>query len=370
MAVEIVPYAPRHVPLVRAFNQRLAAANSTWAFYEEHRPDWLAPEPDQPRTVWREYFVAVENDQVARGGYCLKPQQFELNGRNVLIANWQGPVSEGEVDRRYALLALQMMRDMERRQPLLFAWGASERLSELLRRLGWRSAAMPFLLRVVRPVVFLRHNAFLRTSRQQRLALDLAAFTGLGSAGIRLLQRAMLKGGHATAEAVVERSFGEWTDAIWQQSRHHYSMVALRDQQTQNALMSSERWPERTILRMVVQDRTIGWAAVRDTQMTNDRRFGDLRVGSIIDAFGTPDAARSIIRAASRFLEQRGVHMIAANLSHPDWITAARGSGFLMVPNRRLFAVSPSFSRAYPDFDKVIAGMHLTLIDGDGPRGL
>jgi hypothetical protein len=104
--------------------------------------------------------------------------------------------------------------------------------------------------------------------------------------------------------------------------------------------------------------------------MEGDVRFGDLRVGSVIDAFAAPADARLVTRAASRFLEQRSVDLIATNFAHPAWVSAFRASGFIVVPERRLFAVSKSFSAAVPNLESLLEGMHLTPLDGDGPRGL
>ena len=372
MAVQIVPYGPEHEPLVRAFNQRLHEAGSTWGFYEDHVPDWIPREPGRKQSVWRDYYIAVENAETVRGAYCLKPQAFLIDGKRVTAANWQGPVSEGEVDRRFALLALQMMRDMERREPLLFCWGASDRMCELLERMSWQSRELPFLFRVVNARAFLRRNAFLRREKRRRQGLDVAAFTGVGALGLGALQTwpRVRAGRVGCVRTIVEPSFGAWADELWEANRGRYSILAVRDAATLNNLLPQRRWPDALVLRVVRDRRTVGWAAVRDHQMEDDVRFGDLRVGSVIDALAAPADARLVTRAATRFLEQRGVDLIATNFSHPAWLSAFRASGFIILRERRLFAVSKSFSATVPNLESLLDGMHLTPLDGDGPRGL
>jgi hypothetical protein len=361
MTIEIVPYAPEHRPLVRELNARLAAAGSRWSFYEDDRPDWLAREEGVP--VWREQFVAVEDGAAVRGAYVLKSQEFLVEDKRVQLASWQGPVSEGDVDNRYAFLALQLLRDMQRREPLLYGWGATDRMEELLRRLHWRTVETPFLLRVVKPVRFLRRNAYLRRTQRDRALLDAAAMTGVGSIGIRALQTRVRR--VRTRGAVVEKRFGPWADEVWEAAQGRYAFVADRSSRSLNALFPEHGWPEAEILRLPE-----GWAAVRDQQLQGDVRFGDLRLGSIVDAFGPPEAAPEVVAAAARHLARGGVDLVVANFSHPAWIAGFRAAGFVVVPNRRHFAVSPGLAKAYPKLDALVPGMHLTPIDGDGPRGL
>src|SRR4051812_25031888 len=101
MAMQIVPYGEEHEPLVRAFNQRLHEAGSTWEFYDQHVPGWVPRDATRDQSVWREYYVAVQDGPTARGAYCLKPQAFVVDGQERTLANWQGPVSEGEVNNRF-----------------------------------------------------------------------------------------------------------------------------------------------------------------------------------------------------------------------------------------------------------------------------
>ena len=117
MPIEVLAYESSHEPLVNALNERLEAGGSDWKFYQHAAPKW-APPGLSPH-VGREYFVALDDSQAVRGGYCLKRQSFVVQGQLVQAASIQGPVSEGLVDARYAMLGMRMVRDMEQREARL-----------------------------------------------------------------------------------------------------------------------------------------------------------------------------------------------------------------------------------------------------------
>ena len=104
--------------------------------------------------------------------------------------------------------------------------------------------------------------------------------------------------------------------------------------------------------------------------MKDDARFGDLRVGSVVDALASPRDARHVIGAAFRFLRERNVDLVVANQSHPKWIDAFRETGFWTVPNKRVFAVSPELQKTLEPWDLTRQGLFLTNMDGHGPHAL
>ena len=98
MAIQIVPHAPEWREAVLDFNRRLREGGSVWDFYADPEPEWIPPRPGQ--NVWREYYVAVEDGQVVRVAFALKPQDWLVNGQDQVVTDWQGPFSEGEIDHR------------------------------------------------------------------------------------------------------------------------------------------------------------------------------------------------------------------------------------------------------------------------------
>ena len=355
-----------------AFNKRMADGNTGWGWYEHADDDWL-PKRDGIN-VWREHFVALEDGTDVRGAYALKPQQWMINGEPVLVTDWQGPVSEGLLSRKYNTLGLRLLRDMLKRYPLLYSWGHGgdeASMLQMLRSLKWQIHPTPFVLRVVKPFRFLRKNRYLRATPRNRLALDVLAMTGLGWLGLKLMHGVLSLRGLASggAEAEHVEDFGSWADALWERCRGHYSVIGLRDATTMNALLPRDRWPHCLRLRIRRKGEDIGWVAVMDNQLTDDARFGDLRVGSVIDCLAAPEDAAAVVAAANRFLIARGVDMIASNQSHPKWAEAFAASGYVVLPGRRYFAASPELQKALEPFDQTQKGLHLTNLDGHGPHG-
>lgn len=369
MGIEIVSYTPEHVEAVRDFNRRLNEGGSSWKFYEHSESDWIPKRPGQK--VWREFFLAVEESSTVRGAYCLKPQEFLVRGEPRRVASWQAPLSEGIVDKKYGMVAFRLIHDLLKREPLFFSWGATEPLPEIFRSMGWFSRETPFCLRILRPYRFLRRNRYLRDTFGRRLALDALAYSGAGWAGIKALNAGLdWRSGRASgarAEEVPE--FGSWADEVWSRSAGHYTLIAVRDAETMNTLLPAGGWLKAIRLRITEDDQAVGWAVVLDNQLKDDKRFGSMRVGTIVDFLAPPEDAHRVISAALRFLKERGVDMVCANLVNPDWIQGFAANGFVVLENRRFFAISKALEKELEPIEESLSGIHLTLLDGDGPRG-
>jgi hypothetical protein len=373
MAIRIVPHDARWRSPVDAFNRRMREGGSRWGFYTEPIDEWLPPGPDQ--RVWREYHLAIDEDDQVRGAYALKPQQWWVRGRMHVVSDWQGPFSEGAVSTRYAALGLRLVRDMLKKRPELYSWGHGgneQPVIQMLSKMGWQMHDTPFCLKVLQPVRFLRLNARLRTSPMRRLGLDVLAYSGAGSVSLRMLHLALRLRQPAVfrARATVVPEFGGWTDALWEDCKGRYTALAVRDAAALNRLMPAGRWPPVTRLRVEVGDRTVGWAAVMDTQMQGNETYGDLRVGSIVDCLARPEDAGQVVAVATRFLRRIGVDIVVSNQAHPAWARGFAQNGYAVLPNRRLFAASPALRELLAPFDETAAGLHLTNMDGHGPMAL
>lgn len=376
MAIQLLPHAERYRDAVAAFNRRLAQGGSPWYFYTDPHPDWIPARPGQ--SVWREYHLAVEGEAEApqvRGAYALKPQPWWVRGEVHTVTDWQGPFSEGSVDTRYATLGLRMLRDMLKKYPLLYSWGHGgddQPVVQMLQKMGWMMHQTPFCLLVLRPARFLRHNALLRTSPLRRRAFDLAAYSGLGFVLLKLMH-ALLRARHGrrfSAVAKEEPCFGDWADALWQRCRARYLAIAQRDAASMNALVPAQGWPAGIRLHVLRGGQSLGWAVVMDTAMRGDKRFGDLRVGSIVDCLADPEDAGEVVAAATRFLAQRGVDIVVSNQAHPAWARGFAENGYAVLPNKRMFAPSPALRTLMEPFDETARGLHLTNMDGHGPMAL
>lgn len=381
MAIKVVPYTPERVPDVAAFNQRMQDGASAWGWYEESEDGWIPPRPG--RRVWREHYLAVEDDGAVRGAYALKPQDWWIRGEPVVVADWQGPVSEGAISRKHNMVGMRLIRDMLKRRPLLYSWGHGPddaAMLQMLKSMKWLLHGTPFCLKVLAPFRFLRMNRYLRRTAGRRALLDALAFTGIGwlahtAVGLALPLMGTLRGDgsrRARVDTEVQEvaEFGPWADALWEGCKSQYAAIGCRDAHTMNALLPQGGWPDGIRLRIQDGDRDLGWAVVMDHALEDDRRFGNLRVGSVIDCLGAPEDAPAIIAAATRFLAGRGVDIICSNQSHPAWTAAFEAADFFLLQDRRLVAASPALQEAMEPFEETKQGLHLTNLDGHGPHAL
>jgi hypothetical protein len=374
MTIKIVPHGEEKRALVEQFNRRMRDAGSPWGFYVEPVPRWV-PKTSSDQRVWRELHLAIENESAVVGGYALKPQEWLVRGEKRTITDWQGPFSLGAVDNRYAALGLRMVRDMLKKQPLLYSWGHGgneEPMVQMLRKMGWMMHDTPFLFRVCRPFEFLTKNAYLRKDPKRALAQDVLAYSGLGTIGIHAMHKALraksLKRFTSESEEVGE--LGAWADELWERAKGRYDAIAVRDAKTMNALVprehTTDEWPAPSRLRITKDAKTIGWAIVVFKKLENDHRFGDLRVGLVADYLALPEDAGEVVHAAFHFLADR-VDLVIANQSHPGWIAAFLDNGFVAVENRRIFCASPELEKALAPFEQTRRGLFVSNMDGHGP---
>ncbi len=342
MSLEIVAYTQEAVPAVREFNQRLLAGGGLLA--GDAVADRQFPEtPDPGWMPGMELFLAVEGSMV-RGGYILRRQHFSVGGGTLPAAHYRLPLSEGIVNRAYAMLGLRMVRDALSREPRLYGLGMGgwdQPLPQMLKRLGWSMCAVPFYFKVVHPFPFLRHIRALRTSPLRRAVLDAAAYTGAGWLGMKALglttpfSRRLPPGA-----ADLAPGFSPWADDVWERSQTGYALLGERDAATLDQLYPAS---DPRFLRVRAAG---GWAVLLDTQMQGHKQFGDMRVGTIVDCLAPPESAGAVIRAGARHLEQRGVDLIVSNQLHGAWSKALVESGFRPGPSNYLLALSPALAEA------------------------
>ena len=317
---------------------------------------------------------------MVRGAFALKPQGWYIQGKEQTVADWQGPFSEGEIAPQHAALGLRMVREMQKKEPLLYSWGHGGRdvpILQLVRKMGWFVHGSPLMLHINNPFRFLRRNGALRRTAAMRWLLDLAAFSGLGPLALSALmlgQTALgrLRQGPGVAIGEVNLTevehFGSWADELWEGCKSRYEALAVRDAGAMNALLPEGRWPKAIKLKVEQSGEVIGWAAVMDTSMKGDARFGDLRLGSVIDCFAAPEHAQAVIWCAKKYLCDRGVDLIISNQTHLGWISGFERNGFLRIANMRYMACSPALSDALAPHDTTLGGLHLTNLDGHGPH--
>jgi len=371
LPIVIQPYRQEHEIAVQQFNQRLQAggAEADLVFYETARPRWL-PTSGASR-LFNEFFLALDGG-IVRGGYALKHQDFSFaDGSTRSVGYYHHPLSEGIVNKAHATVGGLLLRDAMLRSPLLYCLGMGgydRPLPKMLLRLGWSHYLVPFYFRVVHPARFLREMQMLRTTAVRRFAMDLTAYSGGAWAASKAfhLFKKLRRPRAAVCDVEVIEEFGDWADALWQQSHPKYAMTAVRDSATLRTLYPPSD-SHFTRLRIRRDDTDLGWAAVGERR--KDAKYGSLRVGSVVDCWASPQNALPVIRAATETLISAGVDLIVSNQSHKDWCAAMEDAGFLRAQSNFIFAASKKLAELLQPFEETRSHMHFTRADGDGlPR--
>lgn len=369
MSLELRPFTASWTGAVRDLNARLLERGFRGTLF----PETPATLGDGAAAVGlsRDSVLVTSGDRV-RGGYVLKQQEFffAASGRRV-IGNFQAPVSEGVVDKRFALVGLQLLMDATRRQPFLFSLGIGgprEPLTRMLASARWRIDPVDFLFRVVHPTRFLRHIEHLRKTVSRRRALDLLAGLRLASVPIRAAHR--LRDRHRrlprALDVRIADRFGGWADEVWEASRQELAMTAVRDAAALNVLYPVSD-PRFFRLHVGREGTTLGWAVVMNNALRDHRHFGSMRLGSVVDALALPGSEAAVIAVATRFLEDRHADLIVSNQCHRAWSAALRGCGYFRGPSNFLLAVSPALAAELEPYDETRERIHMNRGDGDGP---
>jgi hypothetical protein len=371
MRIRIAPLSRDLLPAARALNARLGPAAPF--FLPEKLSSWPAAPASNSCGIsaisWT-HCVALEDAEQgaeARGGFLLMDQPAWIAGETRAASNSQSMLSEGLRDRRYGMVSVHMLKYIEQHSPYAFMVGmgnAQNPLPRLLRAAGWTLRPVPFFFRVYHARNFLREMRPLRQNRFRRMVARVAALSGVGRMGIRLLQARPAAGALRGVSVDPVGSWGPWADEFWERYRTDCSFAVVRDRSTLDLLypLAADRLTV-ALIRQGAAPR--GWAAWLNTPMQNDQYFGNLRVATILDCVAVPGFAELCARAVASHLEQSGADVAIANHSHFLWTLAFRKAGFLRSPSNYLLATSKPLSAA------ILAGggeqrIHLTRGDGDG----
>lgn len=364
MGIRIETRTPDHLDAIRAFNARLAAGGIGKEFLISEE-GWTAPVAGLP--VTREQMLALDGSEV-RGGYLMEWHNFSIGGRIVCMGGYQTPVSEGTVNRRYLAVGVLMLKDALHRNPYLYTVGMGGLelpLPRMLKAMGWYLQLAPFLFRVSRPRRFLRHIGPLRTSTARRAVADVLAYSGLGWAGVRALQWRSVIGGEARLVAEEVDAFGGWADELWERARVEHSLCAVRTAEVLNLLYpAAERRIRR--LRLRQHGETVGWILLLVSEYRDNRYFGQMRVGTILDGLVVPRFLAAAVRAAAAALEDAGVDLVVSNQMDSRWVQALRSAGFLRGPSNYGVSFSPAVMEALGPLAERERTIHITRGDGDG----
>jgi len=364
--ITLARFVPGDEPEVRAFNGRLAAGGAGFQFPASLREFTVPTSPGPP--LWTEVWIA-RDAQAVRGGFLLKHEQLLLAGRTLAVGNFQLPLSEGIVDRRFATVGVSLAQRALALQPALYSLGMgsiTRPLPRLLARLKWTVEEVPFFFRVVRGGAFARNIRALHTSPRRRALLKALAATGgasLGSLAWRAAARAGDLARRPRVRLLAVDRFDERADLTLAACRGAYPALLDRG----SAALNIKFPVDERFRRYLVEEsgRAAGWLLLTVSDLKDHKQFGDLRLGCLVDGLIEPRLIAAAVAAASGELVRAGADLIVSNQSHAAWRRALEQNLFLKGPSNFVLARSPAF---VPDIP--LASLHVNRGDGDGPINL
>jgi hypothetical protein len=353
---------------IRQFNSRLEQAGVAFAFpVDSSKLLHKDPGVDAP---YQTAYVLSDGSAV-RGGYILKHEQIFAGGQIFPVGNYQLPLSEGIVDRKYAIAGLQLIKDALARESRLYCLGmgsTARPLPRLLAKLGWTVSKVPFLFRIENARNFTREIRWLRQDAGLRFLLDCARNTGTlaGFVALARLRRRILRySAPAGASCAEVPDLPDEIDELFANVRGDYGLLCDR-----RAAALRMRLPahDSKLLRIVLRrsDKVVGWAVVSISQLCGHKQFGNMKLGCIVDGLAAPADVGVLVGEACRRLESARCDLLVSNQTHAAWIKGLRQQGFFLGPSNFILALSPPLEAC----QAAVSLAHFNRGDGDGPINL
>ena len=367
MAASIHELCADDTDAVRQFNVRLAHAGVSFTF-QVAQSELMHAESASDAPYQTAYVLA--DGSAVRGGYILKPERIFAGGEWLSAGNYQLPLSEGIIDRKYAMVGLQLIKDALARQPRLYCLGmggTARPLPQLLKRLGWAVSEVPFFFRIEHPRAFTREIRWVRQRTRLRLLLDTAYRTGMlgGMVGLARVRRRVF-GPRVPSTVSIDQvqELPSDINEIFSRLRGDYGLLCDR-----TAAAMRRKLPQDPKLMRLVLSRSgklDGWVVLTLSRLKNHTQFGNMTLGCVVDGLAAAEDVDILVAEACRRLEAGGCDLLVSNQSHPAWISALRRQGFLQGPSNFVLALSPPLAAART----AVACAHFNRADGDGPINL
>ncbi len=378
MEVHFSLFSEDDIPAVNRFNQRFLDAGSDLLFFEKYIR--RVYRKDENTKLYYEFYLAKDEQGEVHGGYYFKNQEFCINQKPEEIVFMQLPISEGVIDSNYKAMGRMIFEDMEKRRNLVFVLGMGGfqyPLPHRLMKLGYQMYLVPFYFYITKPRAFLNDFEYINTLKKfllKKIAINIVKIFGLlylikGLISIYTSTYRLIKSGkYKGVNSEIVEEFSDFADGLWQQNKDFYSIVAQRDQHLLNQIYPKTS-PQFHRLKISKNGVCIGWVVMLCTQMSNDKYFGNLKLGTLIDAFSSPHDAELLIHEAVKHLKKQNAGLIVVNHTDVRWGKHFQKNGFLKGPSNFIFGMSKRIKEYYPgkiDFENSF----LMRGDGDGPIGL
>ena len=356
--------------LIEKFNKELENHGFT---FKLPIPDYKSIKTDE--FIFENKFILTENEEKIRAGYTLKNQWFKINNEIRQIGYYYNPITAGLFNKKYNICGLMLLNDAEKKRSNLFCLGMggySEKLPQLLRKLNWKLETVPFYFKVCNPNAFLKNIEYLKNTKFKSFIIMIIKNSNLGWLFIKiffLLLKISIFPFRRTHNIIDEKIevFDKEADDLWENSKEHYSFIAVRNYEYLKKLYSNKKFIK---LKFTKNNKVIGWSISLCNKLQNHKQFGNMNLGSIIDCLSLNGYETSVIKKTAETLEKKGAYLIISNQSHDYWKNALKMNSFINGPSNFIFASSKELSEKLINNLKSKCFMHITRGDGDGPINL
>jgi hypothetical protein len=367
MALRFANITADHLPAIRRFNTRMRAGGVDAAYLiEESAP---AADPDRTAPVYSDRIVALDPDGEVRGGYIGQWRDYWVDGEIRRLGNYQSPISEGIIDKKYTATGVVITRHALATHPYWHTTGMGgldRPLPRMLKSLGWQLAPVPFLFRVNRPGAFFREFRYFRSRAAVQAGMYALAYSGAGWLGVRALDvwQALRYPAPKLRLESVDR-FDEVADAHWERCKTHFRFAAVRSAAHLNHLY---RPGDGRFQRLLFWEgaRLAGWAVLLRYTMRDNKYFGNLTTGVLADCLAMPEDLPAVAHAAGHALAGSGVDVSLANATHEGVLEGLRRAGFRSGPTNYGVGLSKPMAALLRPEGGAQPGMLLMRGDGDG----
>jgi len=356
--------------LVKDFNIRLKINGIDFQFPEKSE-SILLPKISG-RETYQEYFLLFDDNQVIRGGYILKYQNFFINGNYYKIADYQLPLSEGIINKEYSFCGLLLYKNALKKSPLLFGLGMgglNEKLPTMLRVFGWDLRLVPFYFRIFNFRVFINNIYFFKNKKILKRVLNNSLIIHILKSIVKLYELYKIDKNITDLQYEVVGEFDSWADDIWGKSKDYYDFIAKRDKTNLNILYPKNN---RKYIRIKVSSKSkvVGWIILLKTKMNKHKQFGNMYLGSIVDCLSLKNYEKETINCGLKYLIYNKVDLVVSNQSSYQWCLGIEKNGFIRGPSNFVLGISKKLSKLFFDIDVSFKKFHFNRGDGDGPINL